>query len=84
MAREMSGSPSGRVEFSLEYVDEQGDRILAMMESATGDLASGAPIEELFDMTYTITNTRDSASMYYSATQTGFDPTAEIGPFVKE
>ncbi len=54
------------------------------MVSATVDLAEGAPIGELFYMTYTMASTTGGRCMYYSATQTGYDPTMEIGPFMKE
>lgn len=84
LAWEMSGAPAGRVEFSFEDVDERADRILATLVSASGDLADGAPIGELFYMTYTIDSTTAGVCMYYSATQTGYDPSMEMGPFTRE
>ena len=80
---EMSGSENGTAEWSIQDVDDSANHVLMMLDSATGDLAGGAPIGETFYMTYSISG----KSLYFSFDASSYPSAAEaasgLGPFIK-
>jgi hypothetical protein len=80
---EMSGTMNGTAVWSIQDVDDSANHVQMTLDSATGDLASGAPIGVTYYMTYSISG--DSLYFDYNSSTypSAADAAAGAGPFIK-